>query len=1011
MKNNIDLLNFTDSSGGLGYLSVDDIVNNSIHKKSNYASLVDENSLASAHEFYTKCKSNNIKPIIGITINLYDKKIDYNESDLGKLTLIAKNKNGFEILSLVLTELTEDINYSGSFDSKNKIDIESLRNKITSDIIIVDGYKNSYFETNNKYFTSSQNYILSVYDNDLKSLKIKIDNLKKINLNYYIGKTNRYFENSKYMKAVFLHRAFNETYLKNNDSKIDYFYFDESLDGNHQDSYKNDFKNNNFDIKTINLIDSISDLSFDKFAEIEDLVNLDLKSIITKHWKELKDKLPDNETKIKYFEKLKEELKIISSTSVDGIKPDYSNYFSFMYYIKNLADKNDIMCTIRGSSVSSLILYTLGLSSIDPIKHNLMFKRFMNNERIENPDIDIDVSDSRKLIRLMNEDLLSKNVNIAYLSQSKGMRDIKNIISYVAESFYNSNIITKKDLLKIEDDIKFLPKIKISLQDILEKLNKNKDIKDEKILKWLNFYNDSDAVKNIFFQSGILSNKKNSRTIHTSSIIATKKNLHKYSPTKYSKDHDIRYVDLDKKSKFIIKYDILESKVLNFINNFIMKNNKKEEINSVIKSDLNDNNILDMISKNLTTGLFQLSGDVGRDIVSKFGVKSFSDIVLVNALIRNYSEIMEYGFDNFSTNKVNNESIQSKILSESYGLIIYEEQLIKICEDVAGLTFGDSDKIRTSIKNKDSNGILKYKDKFINGCISNKNDFSLNKIDAEKLFEHILNKKYIFNKAHSSSYSIIIYLDAYIKYYYPSEHYQRALSSITDNSDNTANAKKIIYSYNDKYDIENEVYNVKYSQIIKPKIERLSKELIDIGVVFETACINKSIDESYTVLENKKMIPSLINMSIQNDKSKNEKDYYNSMIKIIIKERLKNGNYNNIIDFLERVIPLYTKRELIFNINKLPDEKELILNHLNTLIEIGAFDKISESISTKYIAIRNILSTNLESILFFVTSDNDTLELNLKKYNSDDMTFKTQFYYIEKEKSFFGFSPTELKII
>lgn len=461
-----------------------------------------------------------------------------------------------------------------------------------------------------------------------------------------------------------------------------------------------------------------------------------LKDLITQA---IKEKNLGNE----YLERAESELEVIK-------KMNFVDYFLLVHDYVEYAKKNDIKVGPgRGSSASSLVAYLLNITYIDPIKYDLLFERFLNIDRQSMPDIDIDFEDDRR------EEVIN------YLVQKFGSNHIKHIITY-ATYRSASAINAVGEVLKVtKERLKLLTSNLTIGKSIRESINNSFYLSK--------LYNDS-YYKNILDLAMLIEGFPYNNSIHASGIIASFDDL---DSDIYCEDEVVGYEFPWLEKIGYLKLDILGLANLSFIRR--IENEMKKNHHSPIDYDelnLNDDKVFNLLNTGATLGIFQLESSGMKDVITRVKPTNFNDILSIIALYR------PGPMDNiplFIKNKNNNgrdfyfSSEIEKIISDTYGIIIYQEQVMLLAKYYAGFDGSEADMLRYAMSKKKSDRIKNYRERFFSGAQKLNRD----KKECEKLFSWIEEfAGYGFNKAHTVSYAYITYLLLYYKAHYQQEFFK-----------------------------------------------------------------------------------------------------------------------------------------------------------------------------------------------------------------------------------------------
>lgn len=693
-------------------------------KSYNYKALsIVDNNMFGVMEFYKKCLQNDIKPIIGLEV-----KLDNN------LVLYAKNYNGYKNLLKISTIMSE-----------SKVDINILE-KYSSDLICVIPFNYRFiYDELNKMF---QNVFIS-YKNKEEYDLINKDISIYMNETLYLQK-----KDSNYLKYLIAIR---------DGKKIDEINI---LGDNHlllPEEIKNyDFNSNNQ--KILDMCNLKIELHKDLLPIYECPNNLDAYSYLKELCQDgMRKRFGSSVGKV-YIDRLKYELNIIN-------KMGFCNYFLVVYdYVKYAKEHGILVGPGRGSAAGSLVSYLLNITTIDPIKYNLLFERFLNPERVTMPDIDIDFQYDRR------EEVINYCVN------KYGNKKVAGIITF--------NTLGAKQAIR---DIGRVMDINLDKIDALTKLidsnlSLRENYNDSKLKRILN---EDSELFNLYKVSLKFEGLKRHTSNHAAGIVMCNENLDEIIPL-YKKDgmfltaYSMDYLE----EQGLLKMDLLAIKNLTLIDTVLKEVNKKNKVISFDDIPFEDSEATNVFTSVNTLGIFQFESTGMMNFLRKFRPSNFQDIVAALALFRPGPM---NNIDSYIKRKQNKEKIDyfdkslEKVLKPTYGIIIYQEQIMQIASIMAGFSLGEADILRRAMSKKKEEILLKEKDKFINGSIKRGYSEEL----ARKIYDLILKfAAYGFNKAHSVSYATISYRMAYLKAHYK-EDFMKTLLNFELNSVNKT--KEYIY--------------------------------------------------------------------------------------------------------------------------------------------------------------------------------------------------------------------------
>ena len=812
-----------------------------------FLTITDKN-LYAAYKFYIECKKNNIKPIIGLEYTHFINNFST------RVLLYAKNNNGYKNLMKISTLLKTNDN-----PDSNKI-----LNK--EDIYYIFVLNDSYIE-------------LLVNSNDLELLDEYLTFIK--NINGYIGYsyTNNPekndiihqildISNMKGIKTIPIHQCL---FLKPEDQIV----------------YESLRKIDNSEAK----IDTFDDYSFllnpDKNDIVDDFVNsinLDLykekislpkfknnKGITSKEYLEAlcyKGLEKRNINNKKYYDRLEYELSIID-------KMGYNDYFLIVWDYIRYAKTNDILVGCgRGSAAASLVAYCLGITDIDPLKYNLLFERFLNPERVSMPDIDTDFPD------------IDREKVIEYVKNLYGSSHVCNITTFGTFKKKSS----ARDLAKVFniDPTRVDNLIKMIDKDGYDKL--------------LEEYKDSDLYNFIYVSRGIEDFPKNVST-HPAGIIICDQDLSDIIPLQSGINNllQAQYTKDELEEIGLLKMDFLGIRNLTMIHD-MMKQIPNFDMKALRNIPLDDKKVYKQLQDADTLGIFQLESPGIRKVLRDLKPEKFSDLVAVIALYRpgpmdNIPEFIlrRHGkkFEYLHPNLI-------PILEETYGIIVYQEQIMQIAQIIAGFSLAEADLMRRAISKKDESKMAVLETKFIDGSIKMGYTKELGKMVYELIYKFA---NYGFNKSHSVVYSNI----AYQMLYFKANYFNVFMSCMLNNV------------FNDSKTLESYIkYAKKHNLVVLPPNVNVSRDRF----VYEINRLFMPLSTVYSIGQTQE--------------------------KAIIDERDKNGIFKSYKDFKERCVFLsqaqvealiYANALDIFGktkknmINNSSLDNEMILSYLDDVLE------------------------------------------------------------------------------
>ena len=745
IKTEYDLMN--------SLIKIDDLI---LYAKNNNIDTlgITDSNMFSCYEFINKCNKNNIKPIIGIELNINN----------NNFLLYARNYSGFVSLCKIVSE-----------KNINELTYEFILN-YKSDLIMVCNYKD-YDKYKNEF-----EYCFVGYNLDKKEALVVSNNVVYIPCIKYFNKEDKeYFKYIKYiLENKTIHDELNVT--------------------------------DNFFVINKNSDDVLSTKKFSELINIElpesryhiPVYNENSLSYLKALTKMGLEKRLNNNVPLEYKKRLSYELSVIE-------KMNYVDYFLIVYDFILFAKKHNILVGPgRGSGAASLVNYSLGIINVDPLKYNLIFERFLNPDRITMPDIDIDF------------DNLKREEVIEYVSNKYGKTNTARIISF--------NTMLPKQIIRDVSRVLVMDGI------LIDRICKT--IKDEKTFEELkNNYEfntivnrNENARKLINICSKLCGLKKNT-SMHAAGVVISDIELSDIMPLYKTNDVILTGISMEYiESLGLLKMDFLSIKNLNTISN-ILDDIKSSGIDlDINKIPLDDTRTLNLFKHAYTSGVFQFESDGMRSFLKNLEVDNFNTLVDAIALYRPGPRDM---IDEYILRKKGKKKITylipelEPILKSTYGIIIYQEQVLEILKRVCSYSYSEADLIRRAMSKKKIELIEKEKGRFIDRI----KDLGYDEKIALELFNLIIKfSSYGFNKSHSVVYSLVAFQMAYLKINY-SKYFMKSLLNMNKSSE---------------------------------KIKEYIDESKVLGIEFIPIDINKSSNE-FIISDNKLVLPFTLIKSIGNN--------------------------------------------------------------------------------------------------------------------------------------------------
>jgi DNA polymerase-3 subunit alpha len=872
--------------------------------------LTDAGNMYGTIEFYQTCKNNGIKPIIGVDFYVaartrLDKQggIDNRRT---RLVLLAKNEAGYKNLIKLVTD-----SYFEGFYYKPRID-RGLIEKYSDNLICIM-----------PHFSGETSYALK--NGDVEKAKSIADWYKKV-----FGKNNLYLEITHHPEIEDQIELKNKIikFAKETDTELvaghDVYYL-KPEDKAARDTLVQVNSHSDFtDREQRESADDFSFISSEKAEEyfkdtpealantlkISDMCNVEIKlgkeawvfpDFIVEdgltHDEELKritylgiDKrnLPHSKEVI---DRVEYELKIIKDKG-------YSKYFLVVSDLLRFATENGIYSNIRGSVAGSIVTYLTGITKVDPLLYKLPFERFLNPERPSAPDIDMDFADNRR------DDVIN------YTRQKYGKDNVAQIGTFgtmMARGAVRDVARAMGFPLPLSDKIAKL--IPMGAQG--KPMTLKKALKDVPELKEM--YDNSKDTKTIMDMAEKIEGCARHISVHAAGVVIAPTPLINYVPLQYDTKGDNKIItqydmnSIGEDGVGLLKFDFLGIKNLSILADAVDRVKKIENIDLDIEAiPLDDKLTFEMLARGETVGVFQLNGSGMTKALKELAPTNIHDINVMVALYRPgpMDNIYEYIARKHGLKKASYMHPKMKdFLDTTFGVLVYQDDLLMTAIEVAGYTWGEADKFRKAIGKKIPEEMAKQHVKFVEGCIKNGGMTNKKAEDLWNLFEPF--QGYGFNKAHAASYGRVSYQTAYMKANFPAIYMSSILTA-------------------DSGDVE--------------KIGEFITECKKMGIPVLPPSVNESFSD-FTVVKTSGASPH----STEPDRDKIRfglttiKNFGEEISKTIIHERKKNGKFTSLSNFLERIM-----------------DKNLNKRSLEPLIKTGALDEFAD---------RGVMLANSENLL------------------------------------------------
>ena len=480
----------------------------------------------------------------------------------------------------------------------------------------------------------------------------------------------------------------------------------------------------------------------------------------------LKERYPDGEESLK--ERLEYELSVIKSMG-------YVDYFLIVWdFIKYARDHDIMVGPGRGSAAGSIVSYTLGITSIDPIKYQLLFERFLNPERVSMPDIDVDFCFERRqevidyVVEKYGSDRVVQIVTFGTMAARGVIRDVGRVMD-LPYAF-------------VDGIAKMVPtELNITLE---RALTVNPEFK--------RMYQEDEQVRELIDMSKRLEGLPRHTSMHAAGVVISQKAIDEYVPLSLGSDGSVttQFTMTTLEELGLLKMDFLGLRTLTVIQDAVKLASRSsgKDIN-MEQIDYNDKAVLDSIGTGRTDGIFQLESGGMKSFMKELKPQNLEDIIAGISLYRPgpMDFIPQYIKGKNHTDNITYDCPQLEpILAPTYGCIVYQEQVMQIVRDLAGYTLGRSDLLRRAMSKKKGDVMKKERQSFVYGneaegvpgCIAN----GIDEKTANKIYDEMIDfAKYAFNKSHAAAYAVVSYQTAWLKYYYPVEFMAALMTSVIEN--------------------------------------------------------------------------------------------------------------------------------------------------------------------------------------------------------------------------------------
>ena len=497
--------------------------------------------------------------------------------------------------------------------------------------------------------------------------------------------------------------------------------------------------------------------------------------------------VPDGYTSWEYLQKLcyeglekrygdpSEELKDRLAYELETIhQMGYVDYFLIVWdFIKYAKDHGISVVPGRGSAAGSIVSYCLEITTIDPIRYQLLFERFLNPERVSMPDIDVDFCYERRqevidyVTRKYGKDCVAQIVTFGTLAARGVIRDVGRVMdlpyAYVDSI---SKMIPQELGITIDKALKMNPDLK-------------------------KLYDTDETVTNLIDMAKRLEGLPRHCSMHAAGVVICQKPVDEYVPLSRAADGTIttQFIMTTLEELGLLKMDFLGLRTLTVIQNAVLLARRKQPELNINQIDYNDQKVLDYIGTGKTDGVFQLESAGMKGFMKELKPHNLEDVIAGISLYRPgpMDFIPQYIRGKNDSSSITYDCPQLEpILAPTYGCIVYQEQVMQIVRDLAGYSLGRSDLLRRAMSKKKAAVMEKERKIFIYGdeetgvpgCIKN----GIDEQTANKIYDEMIDfAKYAFNKSHAAAYAVVSYQTAWLKYYFPVEYMAALMTSVIDN--------------------------------------------------------------------------------------------------------------------------------------------------------------------------------------------------------------------------------------
>ena len=756
----------------------------------NSAAITDHGVMYGVIDFYRECKSQGINPILGCEVYVapnsrFDREVTGGDDRYYHLVLLAENNQGYaNLMKIVSKGFVEGYYY------KPRVDKSLLRE-----------YHEGIIALSACLAGEVQRYIVKGLYDEAKKTALEYRDIFGEN-NYFLelqdhGIPDQTLVNQQLLKmssetGIPLVATNDVHYTYAEDAKAHDILLCIQTGKKLADENRMRYEGGQYYVKSPEEMEKLFPFALqalDNTQKIADRCSVEIEFGVTKL---PKFDVPEGYTSWEYLQKLcweglekrygtpSEELKERLEYELNTIKNmGYVDYFLIVWdFIKYAKDHGIAVGPGRGSAAGSIVSYCLGITTIDPIRYQLLFERFLNPERVSMPDIDVDFCFERRqevidyVVRKYGKDRVVQIVTFGTLAARGVIRDVGRVMDLPYAS--------------VDSIAKMIPQ---ELNITIDKaLKENPELRRT--------YENDEQVKYLIDMAKRLEGLPRHSSMHAAGVVISQKSVDEYVPLSRASDGTIttQFTMTTLEELGLLKMDFLGLRTLTVIQNAVEMARKKDPTIDVEKIDYNDQAVMDYIGTGKTDGVFQLESAGMKGFMKELKPHSLEDIIAGISLYRPgpMDFIPQYirGKNDASSITYDCPQLQP-ILEPTYGCIVYQEQVMQIVRDLAGYTLGRSDLLRRAMSKKKGDVMQKERQIFVYGdeangvpgCVKN----GIDEKTANKIYDEMIDfAKYAFNKSHAAAYAVVAYQTAWLKYYYPVEFMAALMTSVIENPSKVA---------------------------------------------------------------------------------------------------------------------------------------------------------------------------------------------------------------------------------